>query len=68
MGMGLTCSAAMALPISGFPNMHATAVEDPKSGLRFLSTKDFLKIGVVSSLLAWMVLISVGFGLMSMVL
>ncbi|KAF9550302.1 low-affinity phosphate transporter, partial [Lunasporangiospora selenospora] len=42
MGTGLVCSAAMGLPVSGFPNMNAIALED-EMGIPYLKTKDFLK-------------------------
>lgn len=64
MGIGLICSAAMALPISGFPNMHAINVEDPNTGIRYLTTKDFIKVGVPASLMSMLVITSVGYGLM----
>ncbi|KAG0075344.1 low-affinity phosphate transporter [Linnemannia elongata] len=51
MGAGLICSAAMGLPVSGFPNMAAISVTD-ELGTPFLSTKDFLKTGVPLSFLA----------------
>eukprot|EP00834_Sanchytrium_tribonematis_P004634 NODE_239_length_11955_cov_0.931174.p10 type:complete len:127 gc:universal NODE_239_length_11955_cov_0.931174:7858-7478(-) len=65
MGMGLICSAAMALPISGFPNMHAVSVEDPNTGMRYLSTKDFLRIGVPASIISMIVINTVGYALMN---
>eukprot|EP00835_Amoeboradix_gromovi_P004391 NODE_338_length_10654_cov_0.207295.p6 type:complete len:123 gc:universal NODE_338_length_10654_cov_0.207295:7982-7614(-) len=64
MGIGLICSAAMALPISGFPNMHAINVEDPNTGIRYLTTADFIKVGVPSSIISMIVVCSVGYGLM----
>jgi phosphate transporter len=64
MGIGLICSAAMALPISGFPNMHAINVEDPNTGIRYLTTKDFIKVGVPSSIISMIVIVTVGYGLM----
>ncbi|KAG0349135.1 low-affinity phosphate transporter, partial [Gamsiella multidivaricata] len=42
MGTGLVCSAAMGLPVSGFPNMNAIALED-EMGMPYLKTMDFLK-------------------------
>ena len=66
MGVGLICSAAMALPISGFPNMHAINVEDPNTGIRYLNTKDFLKVGVPASLISMLIITTVGYGLMKL--
>jgi phosphate transporter len=48
----LMCSGGMALPVSSFPNMNAISLEDSK-GNNWLTVKDFLKIGIVGSLLAW---------------
>lgn len=47
-----TCSAGMGLPISGFPNMNAVAQED-LDGKPFVGTVDFLKTGIISSILFW---------------
>jgi len=64
MGTGLVCSAAMGLPVSGFPNMNAVAQED-EMGQPYLKTADFLKTGVPLSILATLCVLSVGFGIMS---
>jgi di/tricarboxylate transporter len=61
----LTCSAAMGLPVSGFPNMTAVAVED-NLGNRFLLTKDFLKYAVPASLFSWSVIVTMGYWLIAM--
>jgi len=53
----------MGLPISGFPNMNAIMMED-EMGVRFLSTLDFVKIGVPASVLAMISIVTVGYGLM----
>ncbi|KAF9148041.1 low-affinity phosphate transporter [Linnemannia schmuckeri] len=63
MGAGLICSAAMGLPVSGFPNMAAISVTD-ELGTAFLSTKDFLKTGVPLSFVATGVVITMGYGIM----
>ncbi len=68
MGIGLICSSAMALPISGFPNMHIINVEDPLTGLRYLSIKDMIKVGIVSSIACMIVICTLGVVLMSSVL
>ncbi|ORZ13932.1 SPX domain-domain-containing protein [Lobosporangium transversale] len=64
MGTGLICSAAMGLPVSGFPNMNAIALED-EMGLPYLKTMDFLKSGVPLSILATLVIVTMGYGIMS---
>ncbi|RMZ85145.1 hypothetical protein DV738_g269, partial [Chaetothyriales sp. CBS 135597] len=64
MGGALMCSAAMGLPTSGFPNMTAIMMEVPETGVRYLTVKHFLTRGVPSSILACLVIITVGYGLM----
>ena len=51
MGAALTCSAAMGLPVSGFPIMNAIAVEDG-TGSTHVTTKDPLKVGLLGSVFA----------------
>ena len=63
MGAALMCSGAMGLPVSGFPNMNAVALEDP-TGVNYVDTSDFLKVGVPGSVLVYFVIISVGYVLM----
>ncbi|KAK3314919.1 SPX domain-containing protein [Apodospora peruviana] len=80
----LMCSAAMALPTSGFPNMSkfsssigyrgqkdadlcvlaAILKEDP-AGQRYLQVKHFISRGVPSSLITMVVVITVGYGAMT---
>jgi len=60
----LACSAAMGLPVSGFPNMTAVSVED-NLGNRFVNTNDFLKYAVPASLFSWCVLVSLGYWLIT---
>lgn len=57
------CSIGMALPISGFPNINAIAQED-STGKPFLTSWDFMKSGLLVSFLIFVLIISVGFGLM----
>ena len=80
MGGALMCSAAMGLPTSGFPNMSKSSIcgrstiadnvtaaimmEVPETGVRYLQVKHFLTRGVPSSLLAFVTIITVGYGLM----
>ncbi|KAI9832476.1 MAG: low-affinity phosphate transporter [Phylliscum demangeonii] len=67
MGSALICSAAMALPTSGFPNMTAIMMEDAQTGQRYLSVKHFISRGIPSSILTFLVIITVGYGLMVVV-
>ncbi|EOO00443.1 putative spx domain-containing protein [Phaeoacremonium minimum UCRPA7] len=53
----LMCSAAMALPTSGFPNMTAIMKEDP-AGQRYLQVKHFISRGVPSSLMTLLVVLA----------
>ncbi|KAF9111713.1 low-affinity phosphate transporter [Mortierella sp. AM989] len=64
MGTGLICSCAMGLPVSGFPNMNAIAMED-ELGIPYLKTMDFLKSGVPLSVLATLCVVTIGYGIMS---
>ncbi|KAF2205637.1 SPX-domain-containing protein [Delitschia confertaspora ATCC 74209] len=64
MGSVLMCSAAMGLPTSGFPNMTAIMMEDSQTGQRYLQVKHFLTRGVPASILSFIVIITVGYGLM----
>mmetsp|Transcript_31205 Transcript_31205/g.69392 ORF Transcript_31205/g.69392 Transcript_31205/m.69392 type:complete len:781 (-) Transcript_31205:655-2997(-) len=66
MATALMCSGAMGLPVSGFPNMNAVALEDP-AGVNYVNTLDFIKVGVPSSVLAYGVIVSVGYALMLVV-
>eukprot|EP01099_Mayorella_cantabrigiensis_P006458 TRINITY_DN5414_c0_g1_i1.p1 TRINITY_DN5414_c0_g1~~TRINITY_DN5414_c0_g1_i1.p1 ORF type:complete len:646 (-),score=155.86 TRINITY_DN5414_c0_g1_i1:78-1973(-) len=45
-----TCSAGMAMPISGFPNMTAAALQD-RNGINYVNTVEFMKGGVVPSII-----------------
>ncbi|KAG0272974.1 low-affinity phosphate transporter [Linnemannia exigua] len=63
MGTGLICSAAMGLPVSGFPNMNAVALIDPL-GKPYLTTMDFVKTGVPLSVLATVCVVTLGYGIM----
>jgi phosphate transporter len=56
----LMCSAAMALPTSGFPNMTAIMKEDP-AGQRYLKVKHFIRVGVPSSIISLAVAVTVGY-------
>lgn len=60
------CSAAMGLPVSGFPNMNAIMMED-EMGVRYLSAIDFIKSGIPGSVLAMLCVVTIGYVLMSIV-
>ncbi|KAF2016928.1 hypothetical protein BU24DRAFT_490196 [Aaosphaeria arxii CBS 175.79] len=64
MGSVLMASAAMGLPTSGFPNMTAIMMEDQRTGQRYLEVKHFLTRGVPASIMAFVVIVTVGYGLM----
>ncbi|KAN0064002.1 low-affinity phosphate transporter [Thecaphora frezii] len=55
----LVASAAMGLPVSGYPNQIAVSMEDDL-GDRYVSTKDFLKVGIVASVFATLIIGTVG--------
>ena len=63
MGAALMCSGAMGLPVSGFPNMNAIALED-QTGKPYLATVDFLKVGIPCSVATYALVISVGYVIM----
>ncbi|KAI0424629.1 SPX-domain-containing protein [Xylaria sp. FL1042] len=66
MATTLMCSAAMGLPTSGFPNMTAIMKEDA-TGERYLSVKHFISRGIPSSIIALCVVVTIGYGAMSVV-
>lgn len=66
MGAALMCSGAMGLPVSGFPNMNAVALEDA-TGVNYVSTADFLRAGIPSSIFAFGIIISLGYWMMLLV-
>ncbi|CAO1634374.1 unnamed protein product [Jaminaea pallidilutea] len=63
MAAALTASAAAGLPVSGFPNMTAVSQID-STGKRYLSSTDFLKVGVPASIASTAIIGSVGFLMM----
>ncbi|KAI9797653.1 MAG: low-affinity phosphate transporter [Candelina submexicana] len=67
MGSALLCSAAMGLPTSGFPNMTAIMMEDSQTGQRYLRVGHFITRGIPSSILTYIVVITIGYGLMLVV-
>ncbi|KAI4215725.1 MAG: hypothetical protein LQ351_001712, partial [Letrouitia transgressa] len=60
----LMCSAAAGLPTSGFPNMTAIMMEDGDTGRRYLRVQHFLTRGIPSSIIAFVVVITLGYGLL----
>lgn len=64
MGSALMCSAAMGLPTSGFPNMTAIMMEDSQTGQRYLQVKHFISRGIPASIITFVVVISLGYGLL----
>ncbi|KAF8339631.1 SPX domain-containing protein [Cantharellus anzutake] len=60
---GLVCSTGMGMPVSGFPNQTAATQEDDMGEL-YLSNIDFLKCGVPASIIAALVVSTVGYLLM----
>ena len=62
MAAALMCSGAMGLPVSGFPNMTAVSLEDAK-GVNYVQTADFLRVGVASSVVAYGLILTVGYGI-----
>ena len=64
MGSVLMCGAAMGLPTSGFPNMTAIMMEDSQTGQRYLQVKHFITRGVPASIITFIVVITIGYGLM----
>nr|BCL66194.1 low-affinity phosphate transporter [Volvox reticuliferus] len=66
MAAALMCSGAMGLPVSGFPNMNAVSLED-STGNAIVSTKDFLYVGVPSSVLAYGIIVTLGYACMLLV-
>jgi phosphate transporter len=59
------CSGGMGLPVSSFPNMNAISLEDPH-GVPWLQVSDFLSVGLVSSFFAWVLAISIGYTIMTL--
>ncbi|OOF97207.1 hypothetical protein ASPCADRAFT_206030 [Aspergillus carbonarius ITEM 5010] len=64
MASALICSVAMALPTSGFPNMTAIMTEVPQTGQRYLQVRHFFTRGIPASLMSFIVVVTVGYGLM----
>ena len=58
------CSGAMGLPVSGFPNMNAVSLEDSR-GVNYVNTLDFLKVGLLGSIMAYLLIITLGYVIMA---
>ncbi|KAJ8326874.1 hypothetical protein BDV3_001507 [Batrachochytrium dendrobatidis] len=66
MAAALLCSGGMALPVSSFPNMNAISLEDP-TGVPWLRVVDFLQIGILSTGIAWLSVMSIGYTIMTVI-
>jgi di/tricarboxylate transporter len=66
MAAALMCSGGMGLPVSSFPNMNAISLEDSR-GVPWLTVRDFLLVGVLSSAIAWFFAVSVGYTIMTLI-
>ncbi|OMJ29062.1 putative transporter [Smittium culicis] len=60
MASTLMASGAMGLPVSGFPNMNAIMLED-STGTPYLTVSDFFYAGIPSSVIAYFVIITIGY-------
>ncbi|CAH0488076.1 unnamed protein product [Peronospora farinosa] len=63
----MAISAAMALPFSSFPNINSLLVLDDH-GQPYLEVKDFLRVGVTFSLVTMALIVTLGYGLVVLVL
>lgn len=62
----LLCSAAMGLPTSGFPNVTAICMTDD-FGKPYLTVGTFITRGVPSSIIAYIIIVSVGYTTMKLI-
>lgn len=62
-GCALLASCGMGLASSGFPNVTAISMAD-KNGKRYLNVMSFLTRGVPASFLAWICIVTLGYGIM----
>ncbi|KAI9346588.1 SPX domain-containing protein [Obelidium mucronatum] len=58
--IALVCSGAMGLPVSSFPNMNAISQQD-SVGVPYISVVDFHKVGLISSVVAWAAIVTLGY-------
>lgn len=66
MASALLCSAAMGLPTSGFPNVTAICMTD-EFGKPYLTVGTFITRGVPSSIIAYLIIVTIGFGTMKLI-
>lgn len=66
-GCSLLASSGLALPSSGFPNVTAISRED-RNGKRYLDVKTFITRGLACSLIVFISIITLGYGIMKSVL
>ena len=66
MASALLCSAAMGLPTSGFPNVTAICMTD-EFGKPYLTVGTFITRGVPSSIIAYVVIVTVGYATMKII-
>lgn len=64
MGTALIASGAMGLPTSGFPNVTAISMTD-EVGKPYLTVNTFITRGVPSSIIAYICVITIGYGIMN---
>lgn len=62
----LLCSAAMGLPTSGFPNVTAICMTD-EFGKPYLTVNTFITRGVPSSVIAYIIIVTVGYTTMRLI-
>ena len=62
MVINTVCTSSIAVPVSSFPNLTATSVEDSR-GKPYLSTLDFLKIGIPITLISLVCVCAITFGM-----
>ncbi|CAO3592400.1 unnamed protein product [Absidia cylindrospora] len=63
MGAGLACSAGMGLPVSGYPNMFTSGLED-RFGKPYLTSRDFIITGIPTSIFCCLLVVTMGYGMM----
>ena len=66
MASALLCSAAMGLPTSGFPNVTAICMTD-EFGKPYLTVGTFITRGVPSSIIAYIIIVTVGYATMRII-
>ncbi|EDK41455.2 hypothetical protein PGUG_05553 [Meyerozyma guilliermondii ATCC 6260] len=64
MGTALIASGAMGLPTSGFPNVTAISMTD-EVGKPYLTVNTFITRGVPASIIAYICVITIGYGIMN---